>query len=133
MARAVLEGAIFNLGYGFSRLKLLGLSPSQIRATGGGARSRLWLQIVADILQTPVVTLQEQEAAAYGAAIQSMWNYHQIQEKKTNIEELTDQMVKLGKEKVEPRQETFSLYEALQDRFNSLWNSLKAEFQALRR
>lgn len=132
MARAVMEGTIFNLGYGFSRLKSLGLSPSQIRATGGGARSRLWLQMVADILQTPVITLEEQEAAAYGAAIQSIWNYHHNQGNKIEIQELTDNLVKLGKETIESRPETFPLYEDLQDRFNSLWMTLKAEFQALR-
>ncbi len=133
MARAVLEGTVFNLGYGFSRLKSLGLSPSQIRATGGGAKSKLWLQIVADILQTPVVILQEQEAAAYGAAIQSIWNYQHSQGNEVDIQELTDHLVRLDQETVEPRPRTFSLYEELQDRFNSLWNTLKKEFQAFRR
>ena len=132
MARAIMEGTVFNLGYGFSRLKSLGLSPSQIRATGGGAKSRLWLQIVADILQTPVITLQEQEAAAYGAAIQSIWNYRRSQGKRADIEELTDHLVRLGQEQVEPRPKTFSLYEELQDRFNSLWKTLKKEFRAHR-
>jgi xylulokinase len=133
MARAVLEGTVLNLGYGFSRLKSLGLTPSQIRATGGGAKSKLWLQIVADILQTPVITLQEQEAAAYGAAIQSIWNFHHRQGNDVDIQKMTDHLVKLGKEAFEPRPRTFSLYEELQDRFNSLWNTLKKEFQALRR
>jgi xylulokinase len=133
MARAVLEGTIFNLGYGFSRLKSLGLSPSQIRATGGGAKSRLWLQTVADILQTPVLTLQEQEAAAYGAAIQSMWNYHWSRGNLVHIQELTDNLVKLGSETIEPRPKNFSLYKDLQGRFNSLWNTLKDEFRIHRR
>ena len=129
MARAVLEGTIFNLGYGFSRLKSLGLSPSEIRATGGGAKSRLWLQIAADIFQTPVLTLQEQEAAAYGAAIQSVWNYHWSQGDEVDIEKLTNHLVKLGRVVVEPRSVAFSLYEGLQERFNSIWNTLKGEFR----
>jgi len=49
IARSVMEGTILNLGYGFSRMRSLGLKPSEIRATGGGAKSRLWLQIVADV------------------------------------------------------------------------------------
>ena len=69
-----MEGTILNLGYGFGRMRELGLAPTQIRATGGGAKSRLWLQIVADIFKTPVVTLAETEAAAYGAALQAIWN-----------------------------------------------------------
>ena len=132
MARAVMEGTILNLGYGFSRMKSLGLIPSEIRATGGGAKSRLWLQIVADIFQTPVVTLVEEEAAAFGAAIQSIWNYFRSQGKKGDMGDLTGRMVKLGREAVEPRVETFALYEDLQDRFNSLWKTLKGEFKTHR-
>lgn len=132
MARAVMEGTIFNLGYGFARMKGLGLIPAEIRATGGGSKSRLWLQIVADIFQTPVVTLKEEEAAALGAAIQSIWNFHCNQGRKVKIEELTEKMVKLGEETVEPRADTSSLYERLQERFNSLWETLKEEFKSLR-
>jgi xylulokinase len=133
MARAVMEGAILNLGYGFSRMKSLGLIPSEIRATGGGAKSEVWLQIVANIFQTPVLTLQEEEAAAFGAAIQSIWNYFESQGKKLKIEELTEKMVKLEETVVEPQPETFPLYEELQDRFNSLWRTLKQEFQTHRK
>ena len=128
MARAVMEGTILNLGYGFSRMKSLGLIPSEIRATGGGTKSRLWLQIVADIFQTPVLTLQEDEAAALGAAIQSIWNYHENKGNKVKIEDLAKKMVKLKDKTVEPRPETFHLYETLQERFNSLWQTLKKEF-----
>ncbi|MDH5744530.1 MAG: FGGY-family carbohydrate kinase, partial [Candidatus Aminicenantes bacterium] len=129
VARAIMEGTIFNLGYGFSRMKSLGLSPSEIRATGGGSKSRLWLQIVANIFQTPVVTLKEDEAAALGAAIQSIWNYHWSQGKKLKIEELTEQMVKLGEAVIDPQPQTFPLYKNLQDRFNSLWKALTEEFK----
>jgi xylulokinase len=132
MARAIMEGAIFNLGYGFARMKGLGLIPAEIRATGGGSKSRLWLQIVADIFQTPVVTLKEEEAAALGAAIQSIWNYHCSQGRKLKIEELTEKMVKLEQGAVEPRPDTFSLYKRLQDRFNSLWKTLEEEFKSIR-
>ncbi|UCE40339.1 MAG: xylulokinase [Candidatus Aminicenantes bacterium] len=132
MARAVMEGTILNLGYGFSRMKSLGLIPSEIRATGGGAKSKLWLQIVADIFQTPVLTLREEEAAAFGAAIQSIWNYHESQGNKVKIEDLTERMVKLEDRVVEPQPETFPMYEELQDRFNSLWQTLKQEFQTHR-
>jgi xylulokinase len=133
MTRAVMEGTILNLGYGFSRMKSLGLIPSEIRATGGGAKSKLWLQMVADIFQTPVVTLKEEEAAAFGAAIQSIWNYFQSLGKKAKIEDLTGNMVKLDGNAIEPRTETFALYGELQDRFNSLWQTLKGEFEIHRK
>ncbi len=125
MARAVLEGTILNLGYGFSRMKSLGINPGEIRATGGGAGNRLWLQIAANILQVPVSTLLEEEAAAFGAAIQSIWNYfiHTRQEP-VPIKDLTDAMVKKDKNIVEPEPKTFQLYEDLQESFNTLWRKL---------
>ena len=132
MTRAIMEGTILNLGYGFSRMKSLGLIPSEIRVTGGGSKSRLWLQIVADIFKTPVRTLEEEEGAALGAAIQSVWNYHLSQGKDVNIAELTKKMVKLKGTTVEPEPERFSLYDELQDRFNSLWRTLKQEFRTHR-
>ena len=129
MARAVMEGTILNLGYGFSRMKSLGLIPSEMRATGGGSKSKLWLQIVADIFQTPVHTLQEEEAAALGAAIQSIWNYYESKGKKIKIKDLAPKIVRLEGRAVEPRSETSRLYQELQERFNSLWQTLKQEFQ----
>ncbi len=51
IVRSVIEGTVFNLGYGFARMRDLGLRPAEIRATGGGAKSRLWLQIVADVFR----------------------------------------------------------------------------------
>jgi len=133
MARAVMEGTILNLGYGFSRMKSLGLIPSEIRATGGGSKSKLWLQIVANIFKTPVRTLKEEEGAALGADIQSIWNYHTNQGNKVKIEDLAGKMVKLEETAVHPRSKTFPLYEELQDRFNSLWQTLKQEFQTHRK
>jgi xylulokinase len=125
-----MEGTILNLGYGFARMRCLGLKPSEIRATGGGARSRLWLQIVADAFKTPVVTLAEQEAAAFGAALQSIWSYEREKSGKADIASVVERRVKLGKVTFEPQKKNFSLYDELQQRFNSLWKTLAKEFKA---
>lgn len=131
MARSVLEGTILNLGYGFSRMKSLGINPKEIRATGGGAGSRLWLQIVANIMQIPVATLKEKEAAAFGAAVQSIWSYFiNTRGEPVSIKDLTDSMVKKEQEIIEPEPKTLSHYEHLQERFNSLWRTLSPEFQS---
>lgn len=132
IARSIMEGTILNLGYGFQRMKSLGMKPDQIRATGGGSRSRIWLQIAANIFQIPVVTLEEREGAALGAAIQSIWNYLLERGEKVSIEELCVLMIKKEGRPVEPQPGTFSLYEHLQERFNSLWKTLKPEFGSKR-
>ncbi|HXG48767.1 MAG TPA: xylulokinase, partial [Methylomirabilota bacterium] len=72
-ARAAMEGVTLGMNYGLRRLARLGVTPTQIRATGGGARSKVWRQIMADVFNAEVVTLKVAEGAAYGAALQALW------------------------------------------------------------
>ncbi len=70
LTRAVLEGVAFGLRDGFELMKTSGLSEiKQVRIAGGGARSALWRQILADVLGTELVTVNTTEGAAYGAAL----------------------------------------------------------------
>ncbi len=73
MMRAAMEGATLGLNYGFARLRELGVRPSEVRLTGGGAKSAVWRQILADVFDVPVVCLKIEEGAALGAALQAMW------------------------------------------------------------
>jgi xylulokinase len=73
MMRAAMEGATLGLNYGFARLRELGVRPSEVRLTGGGAKSAVWRQILADVFEVPVVCLKIEEGAALGAALQAMW------------------------------------------------------------
>jgi xylulokinase len=129
MARAIMEGTILNLGYGFARMRALGLEPSEIRATGGGAKSRIWLQIAADIFQTPVAVPAESEAAAFGAALQAIWSYEREKNGESDIAALTARTVRLGKTTIKPRKAFAGLYGELQERFNRLWKTLAPEFR----
>lgn len=128
LARAIIEGTILNLGYGLARMKSLGLKPEEIRATGGGARSQTWLQVVADIFQIPVVTLQEPESAAYGAALQAIWCYKLEKGEKINLAELVRELIKKDTLAAVPNKDLAAFYQELQQRFNSLWQTLSAEF-----
>jgi xylulokinase len=132
IVRAIMEGAVLNLGYGFARMRELGLKPGEIRATGGGARSRLWLQIVADIFGAPVVTLREAEAAAYGAALQSVWNWRLAGGEQADIAAIAASWVAKDKLAAEPDPKNASLYADLQGRFNDLWRGLVRDFEARR-
>lgn len=73
LCRAVVESATYGLRYGVDLFQQQGIAIDEIRLTGGGARSSCWRQIVADVMNCPVVCLAEKETAALGAAIQAMW------------------------------------------------------------
>ncbi len=70
LTRSVLEGVSYGLRDGFELMKAAGLSDiSQVRVTGGGAKSPVWVQILADILNVELVTVSAEEGAAFGAAL----------------------------------------------------------------
>jgi xylulokinase len=133
LVRAIIEGTVLNLGYGFARMQALGLKAEEIRATGGGARSQTWLQVVADVFQSPVTTLKEPESAAFGAALQAIWCYQLERGKKVNLADLVKELVKKDALAAVPDKDLAPFYKELQHRFNSLWQSLSAEFIAHRK
>jgi xylulokinase len=70
LTRSVLDGVGFGLRDSFELMRSAGLaSIAQVRITGGGSRSTIWRQILADVLDTELVTVNTTEGAAYGAAL----------------------------------------------------------------
>lgn len=70
LTRSVLEGISFGLRDSFELMKNSGLENiGQVRVTGGGARSPIWREILADIFNAEIVTVNTTEGAAYGAAL----------------------------------------------------------------
>lgn len=69
IARAVLEGVTFELRHNLEVLLQSNIKIEEIRALGGGARSKYWLQLKADITGIPVVVPRITEAASWGAGI----------------------------------------------------------------
>ena len=69
LIRAVLEGVVYSLRQNMDLMRTLGVNPAKVRLCGGGARSPLWRQMIADVLNLPVSTLKNAESPALGAAI----------------------------------------------------------------
>ncbi len=70
LTRAVLEGVAFSLRDCFGLMENANLPDQlQVRIAGGGAKSAVWRQIIADVIAQPLVTTNSTEGAAYGAAL----------------------------------------------------------------
>jgi xylulokinase len=133
-ARASMEGVTLGMNYGLRRLAGLGVQPTQIRATGGGAKSKIWRQIMADIFDTPVVTLEVGEGAAYGAALQALWCWRLQKGEKIGISDITDEFVKVNKnETAEPEAKNVAVYSGLQSLQDELSSSLRGAFSKHRK
>lgn len=114
MVRSVMEGVVFSMREGLEIARSLGLAPSVIVASGGGARSALWRQIQADVYNLPVVTTGAKEQACAGAAIFG----GVVGGVFRSIAEGCEKMVCPEEDIVEPIPENVRLYD---DIFNTAW------------
>lgn len=117
LVRAVLEGVAFNLR---AALEIINdITPvHQLLATGGGARSNTWLQILADVLQAELVAPQAEEGAAYGAAILAMVGIGAY----ANLE-AAFKMLPQDNKAIQPQAN--SAYAAAFERYSKLYEALK--------
>ena len=124
LTRAVMEGVVFSLR---QSLEIIAeLAPvAQIRATGGGGRSRFWVQLQADIYGRPVSVMAVEEGAAYGAAL--------LAGVASGIFPDVNAACELAqvKETVEPDAETRGLYAELFGTYAGLYPSLRAAMHDL--
>ena len=133
-ARATMEGVTLGMNYGLRRLAALGVQPAQIRATGGGAKSKLWRQIMADVFNAEVVTLKVSEGAAYGAALQALWCWRLQQGEKISISDITDRFVEINKgETARPKEKNVAAYRELQALQDETSLALRGAFAKHRR
>ena len=127
--RAAMEGVTLGMNYGLRRLDELGVKTKQIRATGGGTKSKLWRQIMADVFNAEVVTLKVSEGAAYGAALQALWCWRLEQGDKVKVEDIADEFVTLDPaETATPEKDAVAVYRELQGLQDDLSKSLRGVF-----
>ena len=129
LARSAMEGVTLGLNYGFNRMRELGIEPTEIRLTGGGARNRAWRRIAADVFDVEVVTLKVEEGAAYGAALQAYWTYLQSIGEGVSISEITDRFVEVDESsRMTPDPDNAVVYRKLQRLQDRLSSDLRAAF-----
>ncbi|MCT8467151.1 xylulokinase [Chromohalobacter canadensis] len=118
LCRAVVEGTTFGLRYGFERLGELASQASQVRLVGGGAKSAVWRQIVADVLDVDVICPRITEAAALGGAIQAAWCDTLARGRGESLAALTERLVEVDLDTLtRPRGEPVRRYQELYQRY----------------
>ena len=121
--RAVLESVSFVLKRNIKLLENIGVEVKEIRSLGGGAKSELWLQIKADMIDKPIVTMESEESTSRGVAMLSFVANGVYK----NLVEAKDNMVHV-KKRIEPDPENMKRYNQIYSQYLALHNNTKALF-----
>ena len=120
LVRAVLEGVAYGLRDSLELLRELGVDPRAGHVSGGGARSELWLRIIASVLGLPIQRTATDEGSAYGAALLGGVAAGVFRD----VHEAVDTCVRLL-DPVEPDPEWCAAYERGYRRFRLLYPALR--------
>jgi len=121
LIRSLLEGVSYSQKDCLDIIAAMGVPLTSVRLSGGGARSRFWRQMLADIFTRRVVTLETQEGSAYGAALLALSGtgaYASVQEAcRAAIHEVESLAPQAGAPYAEGHRIYQSLYPALKSFF----------------
>src|SRR5215207_3461949 len=128
LTRAIMEGVVLSMRDGLEVMRALGTAVDEVRATGGGARSPLWLQLQADVYGCPIRRTGVDEGPAYGAALLAGVASGVF----TDIEAAT-LSVRVRESITEPDPQSARRYDELYATFTSLYPTLRDAMHALAR
>jgi xylulokinase len=112
-----MEGVTYSLRDSLEIIESLGIPANRVIASGGGAKSRLWLQIQADIFNKPVYTTKTNEEACVGAAIIAGVGVGIY----PSLEEACKKLISFHSEIVEPIRENVEIYSHYYELFKELY------------
>lgn len=122
LSRAVLEGITFGLADSLDLMRGVdeGMVPRELRVTGGGARSAMWRQLLADVFDAEVAVTSSTEGAAFGAAVLAGVGAGVF----TSVADAADALVRVT-ERVSPDAESAAYYRGAHAAYQSLYGALK--------
>lgn len=123
ICRSVMEGVTFGLRETIEICREMGQAVTEVRANGGGARSRLWLQMQADIYQADIVTMNMEEGPAAGAAIMAAVAAGCFRD----AAEGCDAWLRVVR-RIEPDPKHAAVYDAYFSSYRALYRDLKSAF-----
>jgi len=126
MARAVMEGATYAMRDCLEIIKGMGVPITEIRASGGGAKSKFWRALQADIYGSAVSVVSSKEGPAYGVALLAgvgtgVW---------ASVPEACDATIKTVS-KTKANAKNVKRYDALYPEYGQLYRSLKDDFKRI--
>jgi len=128
LIKALMEGAAFGLRHNLEVLREGGLTITEIRTVGGGAKSDVWNQIKADITNTPILVPETAIGAPFGDVILAGHGVGIF----TDVKDTINQLVKIRKV-YEPRARNVDLYQEMFEIYKNLYIHLKSDFKRLHR
>lgn len=126
MTRSILEGVCFGLRDSLEILKSLGVEIKEVRVSGGGSVSKLWRQILADVFNLQVCSINSTEGPAYGAAILAAVGCGLYD----NVDEACSALIKIT-DITEPIKKDVEKYNEIYKIYTSLYGCLKEQFKEL--
>lgn len=118
--RAAMEGVCFEMRLNQERLAASGVAMAPLQATGGGAKSRVWMQMKADILNLPVTALESTEAGATGSAMLAGMAVGIFRD----LQQAASVLVR-PRETFLPRSEVHARYESIYQRYKQLYAAIR--------
>ncbi len=123
LIRAIVEGVSYSLRDCLGVIEGMNVEVNTVRASGGGARSAFWRQILADVFHRSITTLENSDGSAYGAALLALAGCGEYK----SVEEVCDAAVKEVESKV-PRVHEAAQYQRGYELYTVLYPSLKPVF-----
>lgn len=118
--RAMMEGVVYEMMLNMEHLKEAGICPKKLRATGGGASSGVWMQMKADMLNLPIVSLGSSEAGAAGCAMMAGIAAGVFKD----LEEAADALL-TERKTYDPRPEMHQAYQICYERYRKLYHAVR--------
>ena len=118
--RAIMEGVAYGTEHIFRVFKVAGYEPKEIFACGGSTKSKLWMQIHADVSNVPIYLTEEPEAASLGSAIIGAvagGYYKSLSEASENMVHITDS--------IKPNKENHEKYQFYIDKYIKTYQQMK--------
>jgi xylulokinase len=118
--RACMEGVVYEMRLNYEALSGSGIRFTRLNTTGGGAKSKLWMQMKADVLNLPITALKTVDAGTVGSAMLTGIAVGLF----SDLSDAASHMVQ-ERETYYPREEMHKKYMVIYERYKAVYNAVR--------